>query len=341
MKLFSLFFICVILLISFSSCQKSTTDTSNVVPTAPTTLIATNESSSSILLTWTDNSTNETGFKIERKTSTSNYSLIGTVSKDITKFKDSNLTTAASFTYRVYAFNSSGSSLTYTNEATSNNLNYLDLNSGLIAYYNFNGNTNDSTSNQNDQIEYRSPTYVDDRRSNSKSAINFSNKSYILSSKLFYKSSVDHALSFWFKPNTTAIAALYNTSPHGIECINFNYNKAASLSFFLGDGVKWSVATDQLIDIPISQQKWYHLVVNFSSNLTNPTKPNTWDYYLNGKLVFSYTTNKLTSSDFVKLGFGTWFTYDQQDANYTGSIDDVRVYNKSLNISQIEYLANN
>jgi hypothetical protein len=69
-------------------------------------------------LSWTDNSTNETGFKIERKTGAGNYTLIATVNTDIISYSDLGLTPNTTYTYRVYSYNATGNSPTYSNEVT-------------------------------------------------------------------------------------------------------------------------------------------------------------------------------------------------------------------------------
>jgi hypothetical protein len=62
-------------------------------------------------LTWIDNSTNEDGFGIERKTGTSGtYSQIATVAANATSYTDTTLLDGVTYCYRVFAFNSSGSS---------------------------------------------------------------------------------------------------------------------------------------------------------------------------------------------------------------------------------------
>ena len=71
-----------------------------VVPVAPTNL-AGNLASNQIVLTWTDNSTNETGFTIERKTGTGNYSQLISLSSNVTTYTDASVSTGSSYTYRV------------------------------------------------------------------------------------------------------------------------------------------------------------------------------------------------------------------------------------------------
>jgi uncharacterized protein (TIGR02145 family) len=116
-KILSLF----VVIIAYS-CSTSTDENGNsnttVVPLPPTGLTGSVFSPTQINLTWTDNSTNETGFKIERRTGSANYTVVGTVNQDVLNFSDSGLTPSTTYTYRVYAFNAVGNSLTYTNEVT-------------------------------------------------------------------------------------------------------------------------------------------------------------------------------------------------------------------------------
>ena len=81
------------------------------------------------LTSWTDNSTNETGFKIERKTGSGTYAVVGTTATDVTTFNDNGLTASTTYTYRVYSYNSGGNSPTYSNE-----INLLTDSGTLIDY---------------------------------------------------------------------------------------------------------------------------------------------------------------------------------------------------------------
>lgn len=86
------------------------------VPNAPSWLTATALSSTQIQLTWTDNSTDETRFYIERKTGVSGtYSQITYVGTDATSYTNTGLTQNTEYYYRVRAYNASGYSA-YSNE---------------------------------------------------------------------------------------------------------------------------------------------------------------------------------------------------------------------------------
>lgn len=91
-----------------------------LLPAAPTSLIATAISASQVDLIWTDNATDETGFRLERKIGTAGvYSEITTFSANVTSFSDTSLTAGQDYIYRIRAYNSAGDS-SYSNEAVVN-----------------------------------------------------------------------------------------------------------------------------------------------------------------------------------------------------------------------------
>ena len=87
----------------------------NSVPTAPANLSSSILSNSRIELKWTDQSNNENGFKIERKTGTGSFTEIDTVAQNIQSYIDTGLTSGSTYYYRVRAYNASGNS-SYSNE---------------------------------------------------------------------------------------------------------------------------------------------------------------------------------------------------------------------------------
>jgi hypothetical protein len=87
-------------------------------PTAPSNLTATAVSASRIDLEWTDNSSTETGFTVERSPNGSNsWEGIATAADNTTIYADTGLTPGTAFFYRVAAYNLNGSS-GFSNQAT-------------------------------------------------------------------------------------------------------------------------------------------------------------------------------------------------------------------------------
>jgi hypothetical protein len=87
------------------------------VPAAPSDLAARAVSSTQINLTWNDNATNETGFKIERATTPPLFSPIATTGANVTTYSDPGRAPSTTYTYRVRAYNGEGDS-EYSNEAS-------------------------------------------------------------------------------------------------------------------------------------------------------------------------------------------------------------------------------
>ncbi len=86
------------------------TPTTTATPAAPSSLKATTASSSRINLLWTDNSTNESGFKIERSTNGTTFAQIGTVGAQTTAYASTGLSASTKYFYRIRAYNSVGNS---------------------------------------------------------------------------------------------------------------------------------------------------------------------------------------------------------------------------------------
>jgi hypothetical protein len=110
-----------LLLISFLifGCKKDKDPSIEIAPSAPNNLNVEFKNNNQVALNWTDNSTNETGFRIERKSGTSNYSTVGSVSGNVSTYADMGIVANTTYTYRVVAYNSVGNS-SYSNEVVVN-----------------------------------------------------------------------------------------------------------------------------------------------------------------------------------------------------------------------------
>jgi hypothetical protein len=89
-------------------------------PVAPTGLAAAAQSSSQIDLTWTDNATNEGGYRVERCTgaSCSDFAEIATLPANSVGYQNTGLSAATTYVYRVRAVNTAGNSA-YSNTSSS------------------------------------------------------------------------------------------------------------------------------------------------------------------------------------------------------------------------------
>ncbi len=87
-------------------------------PSAPSSLVGTAASSAQINLSWTDNSSNEDGFRIERcqGAGCSNFAEIGTVGPNAVSYSNTGLAASTTYRYRARAYNGGGNS-GYSNTA--------------------------------------------------------------------------------------------------------------------------------------------------------------------------------------------------------------------------------
>src|SRR5262249_9035039 len=84
---------------------------------APTNLTSAATTSTRVLLAWTDASSNESGFNVQRSTDALNWTPIATTSANVSSYYDTGLSTSTTYYHRVRAFN--GNAYTaYTNVST-------------------------------------------------------------------------------------------------------------------------------------------------------------------------------------------------------------------------------
>jgi phosphodiesterase/alkaline phosphatase D-like protein len=84
--------------------------TASDAPEAPSNLFAFTLSSTEVLLNWEDNSEDEDGFYIYRRTGQAEFARVATVGADITQYIDANLTPLTAYLYRITAFKGSSES---------------------------------------------------------------------------------------------------------------------------------------------------------------------------------------------------------------------------------------
>jgi len=318
------------------SCGKVSNSNSGAVPSAPSALTATLASSPKVNLSWTDNSTDESGFKIERKTGTGSYGLISITASNVTTYIDTLVSNNTNYTYRVYSYNSTGNSSTYTNEAsiyTSDTTAPQDtmatkIKIGLVAWYPFTGNANDSSGNGNDGI-INGATLTADRAGVTNSAYRTS-AGYISAPSFSIPTSGIISISYWFNCNSDfglgEIICLGSSSSTTWGCVGGdNY---FTMNYGRGCGSTGSTPILQ----PLTYGTWHH-VVFISNGLNANTK-----IYFDGLLIGTSTNaNSSNSCSHANLYIGADI-YGL--GNFDGKLDDIRIWNRAITASEITYLAN-
>ena len=87
------------------------------IPDAPSSLEFELESATGNVLTWTDNASNEDGFVVQRKVNDGEFEDLLVLHPESTRFRDNNVTTGTTYTYRVASYSLTGRSA-YTSEVS-------------------------------------------------------------------------------------------------------------------------------------------------------------------------------------------------------------------------------
>jgi len=204
------------------------------------------------------------------------------------------------------------------------------LNNGLIAYYPFNGNANDASSNgYNGNV--LGATLTADRFGNVNSAYSFNGiNNYILLPDTFdFKSK---SISVWFYTSsiTSNLVNIYSYD-HPNLLYGFSYLSLQAINGI--DDIQYACANILGIDtVDISTNAWHNAVTVLNDSISK--------YYLDSKLVGqksikSYVTSNQGYNNFI-LGSSRMLN----NRYFAGIIDEVRIYNRALTEKEILEIKN-
>ena len=165
-----------------------------------------------------------------------------------------------------------------------------------------------------------SPTWVSGKISN---ALSFDgNDKVSIGSTLFANSSF--SISLWFNPSSLPAENSYIFS-EGYSYTNTNY-----ISLTSSGNLDFRIFSSQIAtnNNPISPNNWYHLVTTYNGT--------TGYLYLNGNLIKQNGASKRGSPDRCTIGIGT-----DNSNPFSGSTDDIRIFNYALTQDQVKQIYNN
>ncbi|MFT4032239.1 MAG: PKD domain-containing protein [Siphonobacter sp.] len=265
------------------------------------------------------------------------YEVTGSLTSGETKtLTIPNLSSNTKYYVKAYVVNSNGTGYSDIKNVTTS----VDLVTGLIAYYQLNGNTNDASGYENNGTLPSGGSYTSGHTGTSNSALlldgvddymNVPDAVSLRPSKL--------TVSMWFKANSLA-TSMHLFQKSTIEGNSFGYNGAIK---YLGTTLAMSAditeATNcddwitNLFTPKLTTNTWYHFVAVFDG--TNSI------VYLNGSPVSTVSAGLLgeTCSLGAPLRFGMqWF--GEWSYFFNGAFDDIRIYNTPLTQAQVTALYN-
>ncbi|MEL6559137.1 MAG: LamG domain-containing protein [Bacteroidota bacterium] len=209
----------------------------------------------------------------------------------------------------------------------------IELNRGLVAHYPFDGNANDNGENNLNGTVFGA-TLTADRDGNANSAYSFDgiddrieiannslleNQSYTISTWVNSSSLTGAILSM-----STSDPFVKNNSGYYLSILNGNFRGLSNIS-----SANWA----SVINSDVSTlNNWHHVIFTYDGNDLK--------LFIDGTEVASEAISHVVNySEGNPLQIGFYAT--QSSGNYfSGSIDDVRIYNRHLNNSEITALAN-
>ena len=243
---------------------------------------------------------------------------------------------------------------------TKNTAKGKNINDGLIAHYEFNGNTHDSTGNSRKADITGGALSADDRHGNAKKCYDFNVGGYMILGNPEAIALKEFTLGVWFKWRSNHPDHIYRTllaKGQGVYHTHMNYmlliadtdrgDNSGKIQVVVGHGDEIAkslrAATNFSGEKSVADGNWHHAVFTFSS------KTGIGELYLDGKKVDSKNgvppafTNKNQDAT-----IGIWGGYErtselfpQNGVNYghwDGLLDDVRIYNRTLSDDEVKAL---
>jgi len=208
-----------------------------------------------------------------------------------------------------------------------------EISDGIVAYYPFNNNANDESINDNNG-NINGASFVADRFNNTNSAIQFDGiDDYIScgnSDKFNFSNS--YSFSMWVKPFEKHDGRLLNKWIDGVEDNGVQFTEEQKINFYIFFNELNIISLDSTNIIPLNQ--WTHVVAIFDSSKAI--------IFING------VKDSESSETNLNIGTGNGELYIghnperqfERNKPFNGSIDDIRIYSRTLSTSEISDLYN-
>jgi hypothetical protein len=218
----------------------------------------------------------------------------------------------------------------------------VNLNQGLIAYYSFNGTAND-VSGKNNNPSYNSTTLTTDRYGNANSACYFdgSDDYLIVPGTAGMNTATAMTVAMYFNSELTTLQTLigkigYTSGESAQFQVAINYNLFPGILYRVNDPTGICNTQIPLNSVYINTggtvptNQWHCLVCTYEAGVQK--------IYLNGLLVKTSNTTftTLKQCPLSDIQIGSWWRDDPQ--RFKGKMDDVRIYNRALNQTEVNAL---
>jgi hypothetical protein len=211
------------------------------------------------------------------------------------------------------------------------------LKNGLLGYFPLDGNANDHSGKGNHLIFGGSGTFVADRMATERSALSFNGAStYLYAPVANFKTPEFLSVAFWMKPAATqpnwySIFTTTNGGTNGWHIAQVSDNMNSYLFDFYNSSNRIALVTE--VDFKVPANSWTHVTIAKGISSVN--------YYLNGTLVKSRPCSRFIkrSGSTLTIGaanLGKTIPPSNVGVFYTGLLDDIFIYNSTLQQEDID-----
>ena len=211
------------------------------------------------------------------------------------------------------------------------------LSASLIAHYEFNGNALDSSGNGYNGTA-NNVSLAADRFGNANSAYYFNGSASVNTNHDFsWNNAQSYTISLWFKTDDinlqqTLIGKGYSSG--------YEYSMKLARTWGGSDLLyeHWTGGGNGAINLSVPQYQlssnvWYNAIVSYNSITKEAAM------YLDGIKVSSHSVSATLNDVANNTVIGSAYFWQGQGRTFTGYMDDVRIYNHALSISEVHNVA--
>ncbi len=303
------------------------------VPATPSGLSVVSKSSSSASLSWNDNASDESGYRLERSTDGTNFSLLANLPANSRTFQDAGLTPSTKYYYRVRSFNTIGNSVwsNITSVTTDeSSIVYSTPESNLLACWYLDNNGTDQTGHNYNLSFYNGAGFTADNKQGTNSLLLDGTNDYASSPQINLGDKFSIALWVKIPSGRSNIQTLLangasGSTSNGFKLLVNTYSTSdRKIIFESGDGTTSSItcSNTNVLDF----DRWNYIAVTVD-RLTGTVK-----LFNNGNDVTSVAGvhKSFKNKDLLRLGQMTNNMFGMK-----GEIDHVDVYSKVLSANEI------
>ncbi|MEI6035137.1 MAG: immunoglobulin domain-containing protein, partial [Verrucomicrobiae bacterium] len=301
-------------------------------PAAPSALVAVATGTTTVALGWADNSSNETGFRIQRSTDNSTWSALLSPAANATSAEDTSASRNSTYFYRACATNDGGNS-SWSNSATATTPATGEFTAPAYAVWKLNetsGTTAVDSSGNARSATTANATWSQGDSGHDGLAFNGST-SRLSVGTLAGLPGPDFTISFWFKANAFSNCLLFSKSDTVFPVL--------SIGLYNWTGSEWNIqvmggsygrtlrdmTTPSLTNLVAGQ--WVHITCVY-----NDAERRVYTYKDGVALPTTELYNPITWSS-IAACFGQKSSDGTQSFN--GKLDDIRIYSRALTAADV------